>query len=57
MNDIIKQHAVSGSALVFAVIMGLQNFIFGNGGLESLKKDVVALSDRIEKLESPKKHE
>lgn len=57
MNDIIKKHAVTGSALAFAVVMGLQTFVFGGNDLQTLKQQVAELSERLAKLESPQTHE
>lgn len=57
MNELIKKHAVSGSALVLAIVMGLQTFIFGNNDMQILKEDVIKLSDRIAKLEQSVVHD
>ena len=57
MNELIKKHAVSGSALVLAIVMGLQTFIFGNNDMQILKEDVIKLSDRIAKLEQSIVHD
>jgi hypothetical protein len=53
MNEIIKKHALSGSAIVLSIVMGLQTFVFGNNDIQALKDAVAQLSERIAKLETP----
>lgn len=57
MNELIKKHAVSGSALVLAISMGLQTFVFGSNDVQTLKQQVKELSERLAKLEIPSKHD
>lgn len=57
MNEKIKKIAVGTSAIALAIAMGLQTFIFGNNDIQSLKDDVVKLSERIAKLEQPAAHD
>lgn len=53
MNEKIKNVAVGASAIALAVAMGLQTFVFGNNDIQTLKDDVVKLSERITQLERP----
>jgi thymidine phosphorylase len=57
MNDNVKKIAMSGSAIVLAIAMGLQTFVFGQNDLQTLKNEVMKLSERIVKLETLKVHE
>jgi thymidine phosphorylase len=57
VNENIKKIAMGGSAIVLAIAMGLQTFIFGQNDIQTLKNDMVNLSERIAKLEAPKVHE
>ena len=57
MNENIKKVAVSGSALALAIAMGLQTFVFGQSDVQTLKEQVVKLSERVAKLEIPTAHE
>jgi thymidine phosphorylase len=57
MNDNVKKIAMSGSAIVLALAMGLQTFVFGQNDLQTLKNEVMKLSERIAKLEAPKGNE
>jgi|JI10StandDraft_1071094.scaffolds.fasta_scaffold2847905_1 thymidine phosphorylase len=57
MNDNVKKMALSGSALVLAIFMGLQTFVFGKNDLQTLKEDMVRLTERVAKLETPSIHE
>jgi hypothetical protein len=57
MNDNVKNIAMSCSAIVLAIAMGLQTFVFGQNDLQALKNEVVKLSERMAKLEAPKAHE
>jgi thymidine phosphorylase len=57
MNDSVKKIAMGGSAIVLAVAMGLQTFVFGQSDLQALKNEVMKLSERMAKLEAPKAHE
>jgi hypothetical protein len=53
MNETVKKYAVSGSAIILAIAMGLQTFLFGNSDIKTLKEEVATLSDRIAVLEVP----
>jgi thymidine phosphorylase len=53
----LKKIAMGGSAIVLAIAMGLQTFVFGQNDLQALKDEVVKLSERMAKLEAPKAHE
>ena len=57
MNDLIKKHAVTGSAIAFAIAMGLQTFVFGSSDVQTIKQQVAQLSERLAKLEAPQTHE
>lgn len=57
MNETVKKYAVSASAIALAIAMGLQTFIFGKNDLQTLKDDVVKLSERVAQLELPKPHD
>lgn len=57
MNELIKKHAVTGSTLVLAIAMGLQTFVFGSNDMQTLKQQVIELSERIAKLEAPQNHD
>lgn len=57
MNENVKKIAVGGSAIVLAIAMGLQTFVFGQNDLQTLKEEVLKLSERIAKLEVPTAHE
>ena len=57
MNELIKKHAVTGSAIAFAIAMGLQTFVFGSSDVQNLKQEVAQLSERLAKLEAPQTHE
>ena len=56
MNQHIKM-ALSGSGLMFAIYMGLQTFVFGKNDLQTVKEDIVKLTERVAKLETPSIHE
>ena len=53
MNENIKKIALSGSAIALAIAMGLQTFVFGQSDVQTLKEEVVKLSERVAKLEMP----
>jgi hypothetical protein len=53
MNENIKKIALSGSAIALAISMGLQTFIFGKSDIQTLKDEVIQLSERVAKLEKP----
>lgn len=57
MNEKMKKIAVGGSAVVLAIAMGLQAFVFGTSDIQTLKEEVGRLSERIAKLEAPVVHE
>ncbi len=57
MNDSIKKHTVTGSALALAIAMGLQTFVFGSNDVQALKQQVAELSERLAKLEVPQAHD
>ncbi|MCA9508976.1 MAG: hypothetical protein KC505_11195 [Myxococcales bacterium] len=57
MSELIKKHAVSGSALALAIAMGLQSFVFGNNDILVLKETITSLSERIAKLEQSRIHD
>ena len=57
MNDSMKKIVAGGSAIALAIAMGLQTFVFGTSDIQTLKEEVVKLSERITKLEMPKAHE
>ena len=57
MNELIKKHAVTASAIAFAIAMGLQTFVFGSSDVQNLKQEVAQLTERIAKLEAPQTHE
>jgi len=51
MSENIKKIAVGGSAIALAIAMGLQTFIFGQNDLQTIKEEVVKLSEKVAKLE------
>jgi hypothetical protein len=53
MNENFKTIAMGGSAVVLAIAMGLQTFVFGNNDVQTLKEELSKLSERIAKLEAP----
>lgn len=57
MNDNVKKIAFSISALVLAIAMVLQTFIFGKNDMQTLKDEITQLTKRITKLEAPAAHE
>ncbi len=57
MNEKMKKIAVGGSAVALAIAMGLQAFVFGTSDIQTLKEEVVKLSERVAKLEIPTAHE
>ncbi len=57
LNENIKKVAVGGSAVVLAIAMGLQTFVFGHNDLQVLKDSVAKLTERVAQLEVIKVHE
>jgi hypothetical protein len=57
MNEKMKKIAIGGSAVALAIAMGLQTFIFGQSDIQTLKEEVLKLSERIAQLEAPKANE
>jgi polyhydroxyalkanoate synthesis regulator phasin len=57
MNENVKKIAFSGSALVLAIAMGFQTFIFGKNDMQTLKEEIALLTQRVAKLEAPIAHD
>lgn len=57
LNENMKKVAVGGSAIVLAIAMGLQTFVFGQGDLQGLKDSLAKLTERVTQLEVIKTHE
>lgn len=55
MSEMTKKIAVGGSAIALAIAMGLQTFVFGRNDMQTMKEEIAALSDRIAKLEEPRR--
>lgn len=57
MNENMKKIAVGGSAIALAIAMGLQTFVFGQSDMQTMKEQIMLLSDRIAKLEVSHSHD
>ena len=57
VNETMKKYAVGGSAIVLAIAMGLQTFVFGQNDLQALKDSVAKLAERVAQLEIVKVHD
>jgi thymidine phosphorylase len=57
VNENMKKVAIGGSAIVLAIAMGLQTFVFGQNDLQMLKESVAKLTERVAQLEVAKAHE
>ena len=57
VNETMKKYAVGGSAIVLAIAMGLQTFVFGQNDLQALKDSVAKLTERVAQLEVVKVHD
>jgi hypothetical protein len=44
VNEKMKNIAVGGSAIVLAMAMGLQSFVFGKSDIQTLKDEITKLS-------------
>ncbi len=57
MNEKVKNVAIGASTVALAIVMGLQTFVFGSNDIQTLKKEMAELSERIAKLEQPVTHD